>query len=71
MGATMLSIESQAKAVGAMILAPLLGYAVDRLAAAPDVPAFWVVGAIGLAVALLFALIPTMRPAGAERSGPR
>jgi len=71
MGATMLSIESQAKAVGAMILAPLLGYAVDKLASAPDQPALWVVGAIGLAVALLFALIPTMRPADAERSGPR
>ena len=66
MGATMLSIESQAKALGAMILAPLLGYAVDRLAAAPDEPALWVVGLVGLAVALLFALIPTMRPADAE-----
>jgi len=68
MGATMLSIESQAKALGAMILAPLLGYAVDRLAGAPQEPALWVVGAVGLVVALAFALVPAMRPAAAERT---
>jgi len=68
MGATMLSIESQGKAAGAMILAPLIGYGVDHLAAAPGQPALWVVGAAGLAIALLGALAPTMSPAPAERN---
>jgi len=66
MGATMLSIESQAKAAGAMVLAPLIGLAVDGLAAGPGEPALWVAGAVGAAVALLGALMPTMRPAPAE-----
>ena len=66
MGATMLSIESQAKATGAMILAPLIGYAVDRFAAAPDKPALWIVGAAGLLIALAGALTPAMTPAPDE-----
>ena len=66
MGATMLSIESQAKSAGAMVLAPLLGYAVDRLAAGPEQPALWVVGLVAAGVALAGVLLPAMRPAPAE-----
>jgi hypothetical protein len=60
-GATMLSIESQAKAVGTMILAPLAGLAVDALADSPDQPAFWAVAALGVAIAAVGALTPAMR----------
>ena len=69
MGATMLSIESQVRAIAAMVLAPLIGYGVDRLAAAPDRPALWVVAAVGLAVGLVGALTPAMSPAPAELRG--
>ena len=65
MGATMLSIESQAKALGAMILAPLLGLAVDSLAAGPEQPALWAVGGAGAAVARVGTRLPAMRPAPA------
>ena len=68
MGATMLSIESQAKSLGAMVLAPLLGYLVDTLTRRPGEPALWVVGVVGVAITLVFALVPTMRPARAERA---
>lgn len=64
MGATMLSIESQAKALGAMILAPLFGLGVDKLAASGGPPAFWIVGAAGAAIALLGTLAPTMKSKG-------
>jgi len=66
MGATMLSIESQAKSLGAMVLAPLLGLAVDRLGASPEEPALWVVGLVGVAVTLVGALLPAMKPAATE-----
>lgn len=66
MGATMLSIESQAKALGTMALAPLLGLAVDTLGS-PGRPALWAVGALGALIALAGSLLPAMRPAEAER----
>ena len=66
MGATMLSIESQAKAIGAMILAPVLGLAVDGLARAPELPALWAVGFVGAAIALVGAIVPAMRPPAGE-----
>ena len=66
MGATMLSIESQAKATGAMVLAPLIGYGVDALAKGPKQPALWVAGAVALVVAIIGAVIPAMKPAPAE-----
>ena len=65
MGATMLSIESQGKSLGAMVLAPLLGYAVDKLGA-PGQPALWVIGAAVAGIALIGSLLPAMRPAAAE-----
>ncbi|MCZ6678849.1 MAG: MFS transporter [Candidatus Poribacteria bacterium] len=45
MGATILSIESQAKSFATMLLAPLLGLAVD------GVNGFWPVGTVGLLIA--------------------
>ena len=68
MGATLLSIESQAKSLGAMILAPLLGYLVDVLTVNRDEPSLWVVGVAGVAIALIGALLPAMRPAAAEEA---
>lgn len=60
-GATVLSIESQARSLLAMALAPAVGFAVDRLGLAP-------VGLMGLAVALPFALRGFIRP-GADQPG--
>ncbi|HJN15298.1 MAG TPA: hypothetical protein QGH10_07410, partial [Armatimonadota bacterium] len=61
-GATMMSIESQAKALGTMLLAPVAGLAVDRFAMSEDAPAFWVVGVIGLLVCAVGAVMPAMAP---------
>ena len=67
MGATMFSIESQAKALGAMVMAPLIGLGVDRLSAAPEQPALWVAGTVGAAVILVGALLPSMSPSLIEQ----
>ena len=49
MGATILSVESQAKALAAALIAPLVGYGVDRLLLETDTAfAFWPVAAAGL-----------------------
>jgi MFS family permease len=66
MGATMLSIESQAKAVGAMVLAPLVGWTVDACTVHRDRPALWAAGLIAAFITLLGAAVPTMKPAPAE-----
>ncbi len=56
-GATILSIESQAKSLSTMIIAPLLGLAVDfmRLNGIGSSP-FWPMGVLGLFITLLFFL---------------
>ena len=46
MGATVLSIESQGKSFATMLLAPLLGWCVDRAGG------FWPVGLIGALIAV-------------------
>jgi MFS family permease len=53
-GATVLSIESQAKTVSTMVVAPLLGLAVDSVRAYGPGGDFWPVAALGAAVALVF-----------------
>ena len=55
MGATVLSIESQAKSLGAMILAPLAGYLIDS-AVKHKIGAgeFWPVPLLGMLIALIF-----------------
>jgi len=50
MGATVLSIESQAKSFATMLIAPTLGWTVDR------VGAFWPVGVIGAIIATVIVL---------------
>ena len=52
--ATVLSIESQAKRVGTMILAPVCGLAVDAATVGDGPARLWPVGAIGLLVAIVF-----------------
>ena len=46
-GATVLSVESQAKTAATMVIAPLLGVAVD-LVGSGGAPAFWPVGVLGM-----------------------
>ena len=57
-GATVLSIESQAKSVATMIIAPLLGCAIDCVSLMRDPTGaetwFWPVGALGLVLTLAF-----------------
>jgi len=69
MGATLLSIESQGQALVAMVLAPAVGFLVDHLAATPEQPALWVVGIVGVGVALLGTLTPTLSAADTSDSG--
>ncbi len=52
--ATVLSIESQAKSISTMIVAPVLGLAVDLVRQHGLGGAFWPVGALGAVVALGF-----------------
>lgn len=63
-GATILSIESQAKSLGIMLLAPLLGWTVDATARLGGERNFWPVAVAGLALASL--VLATGRP-GANR----
>jgi hypothetical protein len=62
-GATVLSIESQAKSLSTMILAPVLGLAID-LARVHGIgaSAFWPVGALGLIFAFGFFVTATAEP---------
>jgi MFS family permease len=57
-GATVLSIESQAKSVSTMIIAPILGVAVDFAQGQSLGGEFWPVAAIAAVVALLILLTP-------------
>ncbi len=64
-GATVLSIESQAQTVATMLLAPALGFAVDRLG-------LWPVGLAGFLLSAPFALegLRGLRAGGLRRRGP-
>ncbi len=63
-GATILSVESQAKGLAAMVLAPLLGWLVDTAAASGNAGAFWPVAALGAGLAaLMIATAKRSRPA--------
>ena len=56
-GATVLSIESQARRFATMVLAPLMGLAIDTAQReAIGAGAFWPIGVIGVAVGLVFFL---------------
>ena len=53
-GATVMSLESQAKRLTAFVLAPVLGWAVDSAARLPQGGGFWPLGLLGLVMALFF-----------------
>ena len=53
-GASLLSVESQARRVATMVMAPILGYGVDAAIAADSVNPWWPVGALGLLCSILF-----------------
>ena len=53
-GASLLSVESQARRVATMIMAPILGYGVDAAIAVDSVNPWWPVGALGLLCSILF-----------------
>lgn len=58
-GATVLSIESQAKSVSTMIIAPILGMAVDFVRGQQNIGGeFWPVAAIAAIIALLILFTP-------------
>jgi MFS family permease len=64
-GATLLSIESQVKRLATVIVAPLLGWAIDTVSAAGlGGSPLWPVGVVGLTAALLCIWLPV--PAGSE-----
>jgi len=65
-GATVLSIESQARAVATMVAAPLLGVAVDFVRANGPGAEFWPVALIAAAIAALMLLTPLK---GSGRNG--
>ena len=52
-GATVLSVESQAKSVSTILVAPLLGIAVDFVTTHGFGGEFWPVGAVGAVIALI------------------
>ncbi len=58
----MLSIESQARRFATMILAPLMGLAVDAAQGGSIGGPFWPLGAVGLVAAILFFLTAARRP---------
>ena len=57
-GATVLSIESQAKSVSTMVVAPVLGVMVDWVRVQGFGGEFWPVGTIAAIIALLILLTP-------------
>jgi len=70
-GATLLSIESQARRGGTALLAPLLGLAVDWVKASELGGPFWPVGVLGAAAAVGFALTAgRARPSPTSAIGP-
>ena len=61
--ATLLSIESQARSAATMIVAPILGYAVDLVQKRGLGGAYWPATALGLVVALVFLVTTRKRSA--------
>ncbi|MGY8826764.1 MAG: hypothetical protein ACKVJG_23075 [Candidatus Latescibacterota bacterium] len=55
-GATVLSIESQGRRTATMLIAPLLGLAVDWVRAGQIGGPFWPIGLLGLVIAIAFRL---------------
>ncbi len=69
-GATILSIESQAKSSATMVAAPLLGFAVDTAKSnAVGATEFWPVAALGALLALLFLITSRGIPQPSSAAG--
>jgi hypothetical protein len=66
--ATLLSVESQAKSLSTMLLAPLLGLAVDWVSAAGE-RLYWPVGLVGLLMAAGFFLSSSSKTRGSKTGG--
>jgi MFS family permease len=66
--ATVLSIESQAQRFATMLLAPLIGLAIDATQSGGPGGPFWPIGAVGLVVGLL--VLVTSSPARTARRAP-
>ena len=64
----MLSIESQAQRFATMLLAPLIGLAIDATQSGGPGGPFWPIGAVGLVVGLL--VLVTSSPARTARRAP-
>jgi len=62
-GATILSIESQARRFATMAIAPLLGLAIDAVSRNDLGGPFWPAGLVGLAIGLVFFVTARLRPA--------
>ena len=60
-GATVLSIEGQARRVATMVLAPLIGLVVDAVIAHGPGGGYWPLGAVGVVAAAVFVLAPRVR----------
>ena len=60
-GATLLSIESQARRLATMLIAPVVGWAVDLASTTTTQETFWPVGVVGGVVGLAFVLRRTNR----------
>ena len=69
-GATVLSIESQAKSVSTMIIAPILGVAVDFARAQNLGGEFWPVATIAAVVTLLILLTPLKEQSNGKGRSP-
>jgi len=68
-GASVLSIESQAKSVSTMIVAPILGAAVDFIRGQSLGGGFWPVAVIAAVVAMIILLTPLKEKGGEEQVG--
>ncbi|HEY0982087.1 MFS transporter [Schlesneria sp.] len=71
-GATLLSIESQAASLATLILAPLLGYVIDlatSLEGGTTERSFWPIAVIGAVPAILFSIDTTTRRTSTSHSG--
>ncbi len=67
-GATVLSIESQARAISTMVIAPVFGMAVDFVRASGPGAEFWPVALIAAAIALAMLLTGRIRGVGSPVS---
>ena len=68
-GATVLSIQSQAKAVSTMIIAPILGALVDFIRANDIGGDFWPVAAVAALISLVIIVAPMRRKSCGSATG--